>query len=198
MNDQAVGKLALFGALGITFDLFHEALDQWFQPNWAAIHKRKFGTQLVYRDGIAVGEEDEDRSGWETMTVTQLGQRACSCHVAIYTVGQIIATIAITKQAGYRISPLAVLAGAGINAATHWPLDRGPLLRWLAKATGKTEYLSSLTVVRKPDAEPHMYGAGTAWNELDRSAHRALGWFATAVTVGLATRRSTTNNRRPR
>lgn len=186
MADDTARGLGLFGALGTTFDLFHESLDHWFQTSWMACNKRRHGDQLHYRDGVPVGAESDDRDGQPTLTASQLGRRACTAHVAVYTAGQIAAATAVTRMLGYRLPPSAVLAGAAITAGTHWLLDRGPTLTRLASLTGKSEYLSRVTVVRQPDGGADQHGAGTAWNEMDRSAHRLLGWVATAVTVTLA------------
>lgn len=179
--------LALFAALGTTFDLVHDALDHWGQPSWAAKHKRTYGSHLVYRDGTPVGPGNCRPEG-RTSTATQLGRRACTQHVATYTAGQLAAVIAVTRACGYRIPLHAALLGAAINATTHWALDRGELLRYLADAARQTEYLKAMTVVRAPGGDADQHGAGTAWNELDRSAHRVIGLIASVVMTRLCRR----------
>lgn len=185
VNDRTVLGLSLMGALGITFDEWLDVMDQW-QPDWVAIHKRLYGNHLVYLDGTVAGEDTNDRAGQFTLTATQLGRLACAVHVLMQTGAHVAATLTITRLVGYRVPPAALLAGALINAPTHFALDRGRLLEALADWFGKATYLNNFGVVRKPGADAMLVGAGTAWNEMDRSAHRGIGWFATAVTVGLA------------
>lgn len=188
-NPRTLLGLGLIGALGITFDQWLDVMDQWGQPTWAAVNKREYGTHRVYLDGVKVGEEKEDRTGQLTLTATQLGRLACAVHVALQSGAHVAATVAITRLVGYRIPLGAVLAGAAINGPLHFAFDRGDLLEKLAARFDKTGYLKRLKVVRKAGDEPDQHGAGTAWCELDRSAHRGIGWFATAVTVALALRR---------
>lgn len=186
MNDTIVRDLALFSTLGTTFDLFHEAGDHWFQPGWAAINERRYGQHLVYLDGTETAAEF--RPDQIAVTNTGLGQLACTCHVAIYTAGQLTVTIAVTRALGYRV-PLAALAtGTVINATTHWLLDRGKPLRLAARFLGREQYIDEVTVVRKPGAEADVYGAGTASNEMDRAGHRLCGLIAAVVMTVLAAR----------
>lgn len=184
--NSAVRGLELFGTLGITFDQWLDFMDQWGQPTWAAVNKRLYGNERYYLDGVKVGEEKDDRTGQPTVTATQLGRLACAVHVFLQAGAHVAATVAITRLFGYRIPLAAVLTGAAINGPLHFALDRGDLLQKLAARFDKTGYLERLKVVRKEGDEPDQHGAGTAWCELDRSAHRAIGWFATAVTVYLA------------
>lgn len=186
INDRTILGLALTGALGITFDAWLDLMDQWGQPSWAAANKRLYGTHKVFLDGVQAGQENNDRTGQLTVTATQLGRLACTVHVALQTGAHVAATLAITRLVGYRIPLAAVLAGAAINAPTHFALDRGALLEQLADWVGKTGYVRDFTVLRKEGDKPHRNGEGTAWNALDRSGHKVFGWFATAVTVYLA------------
>ncbi|MGP3683150.1 hypothetical protein ACTVZO_00170 [Streptomyces sp. IBSNAI002] len=101
------------------------------------------------------------------------------------------ATIAITRAFGYRVTPTALLAGAAINAGTHAAIDRGALLLWLAKKTGKTGYIEHCQAVRLADdgtVTKEINGPGSAWMELDAALHRAIGIGAAAVTTWLTTR----------
>jgi hypothetical protein len=110
-------------------------------------------------------------------------------NVASYTAVQLGATVAITRAFGYRVTPIALLAGAAINAGTHAAIDRGALLLWLAKKTGKTGYIEHCQVVRLDDegkVSKELNGPGSAWMELDAALHRAIG--AAAVTTWLTTR----------
>ncbi|MGW3747345.1 hypothetical protein ACWD62_44415 [Streptomyces sp. NPDC005146] len=56
-----------------------------------------------------------------------------------------------------------------INASTHAAIDRGALLLWLAKRTGKTGYIEHCQAVRLDDGETtkEINGPGSAWMELD-------------------------------
>lgn len=188
VTDRTTLGLALVGALGITFDQWLDIMDQWGQPTWAAKHKRLYGTGRYYLDGVKVGNEKDDRAGQITLTATQLGRLACAVHVLLQTGGHVAATLTITRLVGYRIPLPAVLAGAAINGAVHFALDRGDTLEALALLFDKDDYLHECTVVREPGKPSWLHGEGTAWNALDRSGHRLIGWLATAVTVCLALR----------
>lgn len=188
-NERAGRRLATFAALAATFDLLHDALDQWGQSNAQAMHKGSYGQHRVYRDGVQVARDPaRARAGEATMTATQLGQRAAARHVTGYGAGQVAGALAITRVLGYRLPLGALAAGAVLNAATHWIIDRRRPLMALARAAGKDGYLRSVTVVRTCHQSPDATGPGTATFELDRSAHRAIGLAAAAFTAWLATR----------
>jgi hypothetical protein len=104
---------------------------------------------------------------------------------------QLGATVAITRAFGYRVTPTALLAGAAINAGTHAAIDRGAVLLWLAKKTGKTGYIEHCKAARVDDdgkATSELTGPGSAWMELDAALHRSIGIAAAAVTTLLTTR----------
>ena len=139
-------------------------------------------------------EGDED-----AMTATQLGRRACAHHVASYTAVQLASTVAVTRSLGYRIPPAALLAGAAINAGTHYVIDRrAPLLR-LADRAGKMGYVEHCSALRKKDDGSivvEQSGPGTALFELDQAAHRVVGLAAAAVATWRATRHGRRRSRR--
>ncbi|MFF4935254.1 hypothetical protein ACFY2H_41450 [Streptomyces griseofuscus] len=119
------------------------------------------------------------------MTTSTLGRRAVVCHVASYTAVQLAATVGITRAFGYRVTPTVLLAGAAINASTHAAIDRGALLLWLARKTGKTGYIEHCKATRIDDdgnATSEVTGPGSAWMELDAALHRAIGIGAGAAT----------------
>jgi hypothetical protein len=180
-------RLALFGTLLSVFGELHPLCDHWVQGSKTASRKRLYGEDLVYADGSPA---DPD-SPHPTMTESQLGRRAVACHVASYTAVQLAATIAVTRAFGYRVTPGALLAGTVINAGTHAAIDRGELLLWLAKKTGKTGYIEHCKAARVDDkgqAASELTGPGSAWMELDAALHRAIGVGAAAVTTWLTTR----------
>ncbi|MEU0360033.1 hypothetical protein [Streptomyces cyaneofuscatus] len=180
-------RLALFATLLATFGELHPACDHWVQGSKTASRKRMYGEDLVHADGTPATED----STRPTMTTSTLGRRAVACHVASYTAVQLAATIGITRAFGYRVTPAALLAGAAINASTHAAIDRGALLLWLAKKTGKTGYIEHCQTVRMDDdgtLTREINGPGTAWMELDAALHRAIGIGAAAVTTWLTTR----------
>lgn len=188
-SERTGRRLATFAALAATFDLLHDALDQWGQTSAQARHKGSYGRHRVYRDGVHVaGAPARARAGAATMTATHLGQQAAARHVASYSAGQAAGALAITRLLGYRLPLRALAAGVVLNAATHWILDRRRPLTALARAAGKDGYLQAATVVRNCHQSPDATGPGTATFELDRSAHRAIGLAAAALTAWLATR----------
>ncbi|MEV5689406.1 hypothetical protein AB0L68_40640 [Streptomyces sp. NPDC052164] len=180
-------RLALFGTLLATFGELHPACDHWAQRSKTASRKRLYGEDLVHADGSPAAPD----STLPTMTTSTLGRRAVACHVASYTAVQLAATIGVTRAFGYRVTPTALLAGAAINASTHAAIDRGALLLWLAKKTGKTSYVEHCQAVRLTDDGTltcEVSGPGSAWMELDAALHRAIGIGAAAVTTWLTTR----------
>ncbi|MGW3983821.1 hypothetical protein [Streptomyces mirabilis] len=180
-------RLALFGTLLSVFGELHPFCDHWVQGSKSASRKRLYGEDLVHADGSPA---DPD-STHPTMTESQLGRRAVACHVASYTAVQLAATVTVTRAFGYRVSPGALLAGTVINAGTHAAIDRGALLMWLARKSGKTGYIEHCKAVRVDDKDQvtsELTGPGSAWMELDAALHRAIGVGAAAVTTWLTTR----------
>ncbi|MER7688784.1 hypothetical protein [Streptomyces sp. NPDC097610] len=189
---RPIERLALFGSLLAAFGEIHPFCDHWAQPSVTAYCKRLYGDHRVYRDGVVVGEETNDRSGEQTMTASARGRRAVAFHVVTYTAIQTGASVALTRAFGYRVPAAAVLAGAAINGATHAAIDRGALFLRLADRTRQRGYVDHCQAVRlDKDGNVHseINGPGTAWIELDAALHRFVGVGAAAVTVWLATRR---------
>ncbi|QDN84425.1 hypothetical protein [Streptomyces sp. RLB3-6] len=188
---RAVERLALFGGMLAAFGEIHPFCDHWAQGSETARCKRLYGSHRVYRDGVPVGEEKDDRTGEPTMTASARGRRAVALHVATYTAIQTGAAVAITRTFGYRVPAAALLAGAAINAGTHAVIDRGALFLWLADRTGQRGYIKHCQAVRLDehgDVHAEINGPGTAWIELDAALHRIVGVGAAAVTTWLATR----------
>ena len=190
-SDRTTSGLAVFAALAATFDLLHDPLDQWAQTGWQAANKGRYGRHRVYRDNVPVTRDPgRAQAGEPTMTASGLGRSAASRHVAVYSAGQLAGAVAVTRALGYRLPWRAVLAGAAINAATHWILDRRRPLTAVARAAGKGGYLDTATVVRTAAGGVDATGPGTAAFELDKAAHRGIGLLAATVTAWLATRAS--------
>ncbi|GHE48377.1 hypothetical protein GCM10017673_57660 [Streptosporangium violaceochromogenes] len=190
---NSTGTLTLFAALLATFDATHPFCDHWVQNGGDAANKDAHGNHLVYADGVEVGAEPDgqDRTGHPTMTATQLGRRCAARHVATYTLGQAAAALAVTRLLGHRLPTRALLAGAAINGATHYVIDRREPLLKLARIVRKTGYIDHCHAVRlTEDGTPHAEttGPGTALMELDQALHRGIGVIAAAATAWLATR----------
>ena len=179
-------RLALFGALAATFDLLHDALDQWVQTDFQAGCKDYHGPEPV--DGERTELRRGGRNALRTRSAGALGRQAATHHVAIYTTGQITGAVVVTRAMGMSTPWRALAAGALVNATTHWIIDRRRPLLAAARLAGKSGYLNAATVVRRPGQEPETTGPGTALFELDRSAHRVIGLGAALLTAWLATR----------
>lgn len=189
MTPRTLERLALGALLNTTFGALHPLMDHWAQRGEDARLKGLHGRQLVHADGTpATGEESRP-----TMTASACGRRAAARHVAGYTLGQVAGTVAVTRALGYRVPPGALLAGAAINAVTHFIIDRRTPLLYLAKAARKDGYVAHCGVVRRDpetgEFKSDTFGPGTAAMELDQSAHRFIGLGAAVVTAALAVRR---------
>ncbi|WP_432051811.1 hypothetical protein [Streptomyces xiamenensis] len=189
MTLKTLERLALAGILHGAFEAIHPVMDHWAQRSEDARLKGLAGRQLVHADGTpATGDDSRP-----TMTASACGRRAAARHVAGYTLGQISGTLAVTRTLGYRVPPGALLAGAAINAVTHFVIDRRAPLVVLAKAAGKGGYVAHCGVVRKDpetgEFRSDTFGPGTAAMELDQSAHRFIGLAAAVVTAAFAVRR---------
>lgn len=68
------------------------------------------------------------------------GRRACLAHVIGYGITQTIVVVALVAVADIEVHPLALTAGLTLSIATHYPLDRGPVLAWLAGITRSPKF----------------------------------------------------------
>ncbi|MBB6001355.1 hypothetical protein HNR25_005186 [Streptomonospora salina] len=66
---------------------------------------------------------------------THAGRAACTGHVATLTLAQLAMLALVLAATGTGVSPLALLLGLGLNAASHWWADRRFTLRGLVLAT---------------------------------------------------------------
>jgi len=159
---KTIRALALFGALQATFADLHPLCDQWMQSNADAAGKGRPGPE---------------------------GRMHCARHVATYTATQTVGAVAVTRVLGFRVPWLALAAGMGINAVTHYVIDRRSPLLAVARLAGKSGYLEHATVQRR-EGVVDSAGPGTALTELDQAAHRVIGVLASLTTTWLATRGS--------
>ncbi|WP_326945784.1 hypothetical protein OG439_40670 [Amycolatopsis sp. NBC_01307] len=160
MAARTVRGLALFAALQATFADIHPLCDQWLQSSDDAAGKGKPGRE---------------------------GAKHCARHVASYTAGQVTAAVAVTQVLGFRVPLRALVAGAAVNAVTHFVIDRREPLKAMARLTGHQGYIEHATVQRR-DGVVDIAGPGTALTELDQAAHRAIGVLASLTTTLLALR----------
>jgi hypothetical protein len=68
------------------------------------------------------------------------GCRACTAHVISYTLGQAGIVLAVLAATGAWPSAAGVVTALGISASTHWVIDRGRLLGWYSRVTGRAAY----------------------------------------------------------
>jgi len=157
---RSVRTLALFGALQAVFSDVHPYCDQIVQSSEDA------------KKGLP-GRE---------------GAKRCARHVATYTAGQTVASVAVTAALGYRLPLRALAAGTAVNAVTHYVIDRRePFKRFLrSRLVGKGGYLAHATVQRREGVVDEG-GPGTALMEMDQAAHRLIGVAASLLTTYLAT-----------
>jgi hypothetical protein len=107
-------------------------------PVWPAIFAAVFaalyaahqvGDHLIQTDRAADGK---DRPGWA-------GVCAMAAHVGSYHVACLVALVALGPL-GVALHPLAVLAGLGFSAATHWFIDLRWPVQWLLCRTGSPRF----------------------------------------------------------
>lgn len=113
---------AVFAAVFIALYVAHSVGDHWVQSSHQAAHK---------------GEND--RTPGQS---SRAGRIACTMHVLGLTITKGIALAAVVLVLDLPVTVTGVAAGLGIDAATHWWADRRSTLVWLAKVTGKAEFLS--------------------------------------------------------
>jgi hypothetical protein len=132
----------------------HEVGDQWVQTHHQACTK--------------------GRPGWA-------GRRACAAHVATYTATGALAALVASRRLNVPLRPAQLAAGLVLNAASHYVADRREPLRKLARLARRSNYLTSVTVVRQKGEEAEDAGPGTALFHLDQSWH--YGWIFIAALV---------------
>lgn len=107
------------------------------------------------------------------------GRIACAKHVLTLTATKAAALAALALVTGVRLAPLALLAGLGADALSHYWADRRTTLARLADAIGKGGFYQLGAPRPGHDDVPHL---GTGAYALDQSWH--IGWlFAAALII---------------
>ncbi|MEU9174895.1 transcriptional regulator [Streptomyces sp. NPDC048420] len=146
---------AVFAAVFIALYVAHSVGDHWVQTSHQAAHK---------------GENDRN-PGQSSRT----GRLSCTLHVLGLTVTKAVVLIPVVLVLDLPVTTGGIVAGLGIDAASHWWADRRSTLVWLAKVTGKTEFLT-LGTPAHPAAPATADGGyaptlGTGAYALDQSFH---------------------------
>ncbi|WP_331764883.1 transcriptional regulator [Streptomyces sp. NBC_01238] len=153
---------AVFAAVFVALFIAHSVGDHWVQTSHQAAEK--------------------GHAGWA-------GRLADARHVLGLTITKGIALTAVVLVLDLPVTVLGLVAGLGIDAATHWWADRRSTLAWLAKVTGKTEFYSlgtgahpahPVTAEGKPAAT-----LGTGAYALDQSFHHLFLGVAALLIAAL-------------
>jgi hypothetical protein len=142
---------ATFAAVFIALYVAHSVGDHWVQTSHQSAQK--------------------GRLGW-------VGRLADARHVTTLTLTKLAVLIPAAALLGLHLSVLAVVAGLGIDAVTHWWADRRATLAWLAKVTGKSEFYRLGAPRTGRDDNPHI---GTGAYALDQSFHHL--WLLVAALI---------------
>lgn len=160
---------AVFAAVFIALYVAHSVGDHWVQSSHQAAHK---------------GEND--RTPGQS---SRAGRIACTMHVLGLTITKGIALAAVVLVLDLPVTVTGVAAGLGIDAATHWWADRRSTLAWLAKVTGKTEFLSLGTPAHSAHPVNTEGGyaptLGTGAYALDQSFHHLFLGVAALLIAAL-------------
>lgn len=121
---------------------------------------------------------DKGRPGW-------VGRLADTRHIVGLTATKAIVLTLVAVVLGLHLTPLGLVVGFTVDAASHWWADRRTTLAALARLTGKTEFyrlgtgshaLAPVTAEGKPAA--HL---GTGAYALDQSFHHL--WLLVAALL---------------
>ncbi|GAA2572690.1 MULTISPECIES: transcriptional regulator [Streptomyces] len=160
---------AVFAAVFIALYVAHSVGDHWVQTSHQAAHK---------------GEND--RTPGQS---SRAGRIACTLHVIGLTITKGIALAAVVLVLDLPVTVIGVVAGLGVDAASHWWADRRSTLAWLAKVTGKTEFLSLGTPAHAahPVTAEGTYAPtlGTGAYALDQSFHHLFLGVAALLIAAL-------------
>ncbi|MFE9247233.1 DUF3307 domain-containing protein [Nocardiopsis sp. NPDC006938] len=160
MTHDTPHPAATFAATFVLYYIAHLIADHWCQ-----------------RSEDAVGKQ---APGWA-------GVRHCLSHTA-----SVVLTTAVVLGVGMVLlglrAPVDVVAASLlVVGVSHYLVDRGTPLRWLARLTANEGYMDRVSVVRAPDQVPDTTGPGTGAFHLDQSWHVAwAGVGALIIALGAA------------
>ncbi|MEV6535930.1 transcriptional regulator [Streptomyces sp. NPDC051639] len=153
---------AVFAAVFVALYVAHSVGDHWVQTSHQAAEK--------------------GRPGW-------VGRLADARHVLGLTITKGIALAAVVLVLDIPVTVTGLVAGLGVDAVTHWWADRRTTLAWLAKVTGKTEFLSLGTPAHPahPVTADGRYAPtlGTGAYALDQSFHHLFLGIAALFIAAL-------------
>ncbi|MDQ0689014.1 hypothetical protein QFZ56_008060 [Streptomyces achromogenes] len=153
---------AVFAAVFVALYVAHSVGDHWVQTSHQAAEK--------------------GRPGW-------VGRLADARHVLGLTITKGIALAAVVLVLDIPVTVTGLVAGLGVDAVTHWWADRRTTLAWLAKVTGKTEFLSLGTPAHPahPVTADGGYAPtlGTGAYALDQSFHHLFLGVAALLIAAL-------------
>ncbi|MFF0838244.1 transcriptional regulator [Streptomyces sp. NPDC003344] len=153
---------AVFAAVFVALYVAHSVGDHWVQTSHQAAEK--------------------GRPGW-------VGRLADARHVLGLTITKGIALAAVVLVLNIPVTVTGLVAGLGVDAVTHWWADRRTTLAWLAKVTGKTEFLSLGTPAHPahPVTADGGYAPtlGTGAYALDQSFHHLFLGVAALLIAAL-------------
>jgi hypothetical protein len=153
---------AVFAAVFVALYVAHSVGDHWVQTSHQAAEK--------------------GRPGW-------VGRLADARHVLGLTITKGIALAAVVLVLDIPVTVTGLVAGLGVDAVTHWWADRRTTLAWLAKVTGKTEFLSLGTPAHSahPVTADGGYAPtlGTGAYALDQSFHHLFLGVAALLIAAL-------------
>ncbi|MEV5204936.1 transcriptional regulator [Streptomyces sp. NPDC053720] len=110
----------VFAAVFIALYVGHSVGDHWVQSSRQSAEKGQ-------HDGVP-GQ------------CSRTGRLACTRHVLSLTATKAVALAAVLLLLDVPVTLLGLVAGLGIDAASHWWADRRTTLARLAKLTGKSEF----------------------------------------------------------
>lgn len=150
--------IATFAAVGFTLYAAHEVGDHWVQTSAQAA--------------------DKGRPGWP-------GRLADARHVLTLTVTKLVFLSAVWLVLDLPLTAAGLVAGLGVDSASHWWADRRTTLARLAAATGKGEFyaLGSSADPTGPvnaDGKPASH-LGLGSYALDKAWH--VGWLIPAALL---------------
>ncbi|WP_329087944.1 DUF3307 domain-containing protein [Streptosporangium sp. NBC_01469] len=109
---------------------------------------------------------------------TAAGRLACLRHVVTLTATKTAALAALALVTGLTLHPIALLAGLGVDALSHYWADRRMTLARLAEALGKGGFYRLGAPRPGTDDAPHL---GTGAYALDQSWH--IGFLFIAALI---------------